>query len=208
MPTWRTQLELVSDAEFLESDFYHQYRDLLNSIELDQALRENNFTVNFMLHPKFVKYERYFQSSSSRINIVRQQDVSIDVELKSSALTITDYSSIMWDALYYNIPVYLFQFDQADYLTRQGSYLDMNRDLGELVVMNAATLVKKLSGFMKSGESVDIAGYQDRYFAYHDYENSARIHQAIENWEQDFHFETSLQRFLKRSSGKEAANVG
>lgn len=196
MPTWRVQLELLSDEEFLKSDFYQGYSKLLHSEKIKSILHENGYELHFMMHPKFVKFEKYFQSTDDSIKVLHQSEVPIDKELKSSQLVITDYSSIMWDALYYGIPVLLFQFDQEEYLELQGSYLDFDSDLSGIILKDPNVLLERLAGYMRNEETVELTKYQKKYFAYRDKHNSQRIYEAATSWEERFEF-----RSLYRKAG-------
>lgn len=188
MPTWRVQLELLSDEEFLKSEFYQAYYDLLHSTRIKKILHDNGYQLNFMMHPKFVRYEKYFNSDDSSIQVLHQSDVPLDQELKTSEVIVTDYSSIMWDALYYGGQALLFQFDQAEYLETQGSYLDFQTDLSQIVVKDSQTLLDRIEVLLHGQQKVELASYQQRYFAYSDQNNSQRINDSITEWENRFNF--------------------
>lgn len=196
MPTWRVQIELLSDEEFLASDFYQAYSKLLHSTKIKKVLYDNDYTLHFMMHPKFVRFEKYFRSNDQRIKMMHQSDISIDKELKSSELVITDYSSIMWDSLYYGHPVLLFQFDQAEYLRLQGSYFDFNKDFRNLIVKRSDTLLNKLDKFISGEEQVELQEYRDKYFAYIDKNNSQRINEAVNTWEKKYQFKSLFSKLF------------
>ncbi len=202
MPTWRVNLELSQEESFLKSNFYLEYRKLIFSDSLIKALEDSGYIIHFMLHPKFVQFEKYFDSSSSRIQVISQNDAEIINELRSSQLVITDYSSILWDALYYNIPGILFQFDQEDYLNLQGSYLDLKKELNELIIYSMDDLIDFIILFIKdegNNSKVDaILEKKDYYFKYHDQKNAIRIQNAISLWEKDFIFESLYQKLFKK----------
>lgn len=202
MPTWRIQLELLSDKDFLKSTFYQVYSKFLNSNILEYILKNNNYSIHFMLHPKFIRFEKYFVSENSNIEILYQKDMSIDKEIKTSSLIITDYSSITWDALYYDIPVVLFQFDQEDYLKLQGSYLDLKKELNELIIYSMDDLIDFIILFIKDeGNNSKVGAILEKkeyYFKYHDQQNAIRIQNAIDLWEKDFIFENLYQKILKK----------
>ena len=202
MPTWRVNLELSQEESFLKSNFYLEYRKLIFSDSLIKVLEDSGYIIHFMLHPKFVQFEKYFDSSSSRIQVISQNDAEIINELRSSQLVITDYSSILWDALYYNIPGILFQFDQEDYLNLQGSYLDLKKELNELIIYSMDDLIDFIILFIKdegNNSKVDaILEKKDYYFKYHDQKNAIRIQNAISLWEKDFIFESLYQKLFKK----------
>ena len=197
MPTWRTHLELLSHESFLESDFYREYHKLIHSKSLEKILREYDYSLYFMMHPKFIQFERYFTSDSECIKVLYQNEHPLDKELRTSELVITDYSSIMWDALYYDIPTLLFQFDQQEYLNLQGSYLDIEKDLSKIVVHNGEDLLQKIEEYIVEKKAPNISNYRNKYFAYFDSENSKRIDEAVKNWEGKYQFVSPLKKFLK-----------
>lgn len=200
MPTWRTHLELLSHEEFLKSDFYKEYYNLIHSEILENILCKYDYSLHFMMHPKFIQFEKYFTSSSDHIKVLYQDEHSLDEELRSSELVITDYSSIMWDSLYYNIPTLLFQFDQKEYLKLQGSYLNMEKDLSKIVVLDVGSLLKTIKGFIVNNDLPEILSYHIKYFAFYDSENSKRIDEAVRSWEEEFQFTPFLKKLLRRKS--------
>ena len=198
MPTWRLQLEFLNEEQFLKSDFYQAYSKLLHSDKIKKILRESGYTLHFMMHPKFVRFEKYFQSDDDHIKVMQQSEISIDRELKSSELLVTDYSSITWDSLNYGIPVLLFQFDQEEYEELQGSYLDFNRDLTGLIVKNSSSLLDQIDKFFNDEEVVNVSSYQQQYFDYIDQHNSQRINRAVQRWEENYHYESLFKKIITK----------
>lgn len=199
MPTWRVKLELLSDAEFLESDFYRSYCNLLHSDRIKEILHKSGYQLHFMLHPKFVRFEKYFISDDENIVIVHQSEVPIDRELKTSELVITDYSSITWDALYYDCPALLFQFDQKEYLETQGSYLDFNTDLSDIIIKDSQALLDRIATFVRHTDTVNLSSLQQKYFGYTDKDNSKRINESIDRWEKSYQFKPMYRKHFTRS---------
>ncbi|WP_285122750.1 CDP-glycerol glycerophosphotransferase family protein, partial [Lactococcus petauri] len=161
-----------------------------------------DYSLHFMMHPKFIQFEKYFTSSSDHIKVLYQDEHPLDEELRSSELVITDYSSIMWDSLYYNIPTLLFQFDQKEYLNLQGSYLNMEKDLSKIVVLDADSLLQKIKAFIVKNDTPEIMSYHMKYFTFYDAENSKRIDEAVRSWEEEFQFIPLLKKLLRRKSKK------
>lgn len=199
MPTWRTQLELLSDEQFLQSKFYRSYCSLIHSDKIKHILHQNGYELHFMLHPKFVRFEKYFISDDESVKVVHQSEVPLDKELKTSELLITDYSSIVWDALYYGCPALLFQFDQEDYLQTQGSYLNFETDLKDIVIKDPHALLDRIAVFLRQKEAINLASFQHKYFAYTDQDNSKRIRDSIGQWESSYQFMPLYKRHFLRS---------
>ena len=200
MPTWRTQLEFLSHEEFLQSKFYKEYYNLIHSEFLENILCKYGYSLHFMMHPKFIQFEKYFMTNMEHIMVLYQNEHPLDEELRASQLVITDYSSIMWDSLYYNIPTLLFQFDQEEYLKLQGSYLNMEKDFSKIVVHDAGSLLRKIEAFIVENEKPELSSYREKYFAFYDTENSKRIDEAVLSWEEEHQFTPLLKNLLNRKT--------
>jgi CDP-glycerol glycerophosphotransferase len=104
--------------------------------------------------------------------------------IATSSLVVSDYSSILWDALYVDVPVILFQFDRAEHERLRGSYLDLRQRLfGPNVDTADATLdaleMAVADGFQLEGWADDRERWQERAFAYRDADNCARVVERI-----------------------------
>src|SRR5699024_5347779 len=108
MPTWRTWMEEVTEDYFIETEYYQQYYNLLNSSKLHLLLEKNDLELVFFLHPKFKRYIRSFQIDHNRIILKEFLDIKVNEEIMESSLMISDYSSVTWDMFYMNKPVLFF----------------------------------------------------------------------------------------------------
>lgn len=197
MPTWRTHLEFLSSEEFLSSDFYIEYSSILYSEKMNLILKKYSYSIHFMLHPKLEKFESFFRSPLDNVKILYQSEMPLDKEIKKSKIVITDYSSIIWDSLYYDIPIILFQFDQKHYLGTQGSYLNFNKDFEGFVVFDSMSLVKKIEEYILFENKVNLIEFQRKFFKYIDKKNSYRIHSAVKKWETSFEFNSIFHNYKK-----------
>lgn len=205
MPTWRIELESLNMEEFKKTRFYEEYSKLLRCAELVEALEKEKFTIHLMIHPKLLKFEKLFFSNKqikSQIKFKLYDKITIEREIKTSKLIITDYSSIVWDSLMYQTPVLLFQFDQEDYLKNQGAYLNFEEIFSNLIVKDTASLVEEILKFLTEYDyeimKESLEKYKKKYFLYTDKNNSDRVHKAIEKWESKFHFNSLIDIFIKR----------
>ncbi|GBD83241.1 CDP-glycerol glycerophosphotransferase family protein [Tetragenococcus halophilus] len=110
MPTWRKDLERVSDNVFIQSEFYKNYQALINDSRLKQLVEEENIELNFFLHNNFQKYRHLF--SSKFVNILKPDSTPIQNHLKNNGILITDYSSVGLDFSIQKKPVLYYQFDK------------------------------------------------------------------------------------------------
>ncbi len=173
-PTWRRTLDGVDDDVFVESDFFLNYQELLDSERLHTFLRRNDIEIRFYIHIKLKDKIRNFSSRSDRIHFTDMTYKPVNELLMEASLLITDYSSVAWDFHYLAKPVSFFQFDQEQYLRESGSFIDFNTQLFGNVSCDAESLVEDvILQFNKGsiGEST--------FFKYHDRNNSERIYQEL-----------------------------
>src|SRR5699024_8430333 len=156
MPTWRNWLEDVSDETFMESDYYLQYMELLQSKKLNKLLVEHDLILNFNIHPKFLPYISKFQINSKHIKVFQFGEARINELLMRSSLLITDYSSVAWDFYYLKKPVAFFQFDYATYEELQGSYIDLKKDLFGERFTDADKLIEGIKAYIAKDFKLDV----------------------------------------------------
>ncbi|WP_183407764.1 bifunctional glycosyltransferase/CDP-glycerol:glycerophosphate glycerophosphotransferase [Nocardioides marmoriginsengisoli] len=138
-PTWRNwltrQLELGSQErelsdDFASSEFATSWLDLLGSAELARAAADLGLTIAFLPHPNL-------REALSAVDLpagVEPFTFEGDVQelFARSAVLVTDYSSMAFNAAYLDIPVVYFQFDRDRVLAGEhvGSrgYYDYERD--------------------------------------------------------------------------------
>ncbi len=148
MPTWRNWLEDMPEDEFLKTEYFERYHELISSNALNSFLKESNLIIRFLLHPKIAHYLTNFASVQSNIMIADAQCFSIRDLLQRSKILITDYSSVAWDFVYLKKPVVFYQFDQDEYKKYQGAYLDFSNDMPGIVAQNERDLVLSLRSLM------------------------------------------------------------
>lgn len=185
MPTWRSWMDGIPEEEFVESDYYKQYRKLLESKELNSILEKNNITLHFLLHPKFIDYSDKFTIAGDRIQTHQFGEIKINEMLMESNLLITDYSSVSWEFFYMKKPVLFFQFDQDDYDRYQGSYIDLKTGLFGDSANNVDELLKYVKEYVNNDfkEKPEFAVLRNKYFKYVDHNNSKRTFEAISKFE-------------------------
>lgn len=123
MPTWRNWLGRETNSvgqkvDFLETDYFKYWNSFLNDRDLQKYIEDNNIKILFYPHINMQKYLSYFKTNSKNIKIL---DLSTPIQevLKSSALLITDYSSVYMDFGYMRKEVLYYQFDLLEYRKKQ-----------------------------------------------------------------------------------------
>ena len=194
MPTWREYLsyrnEISKDRidevtkEFLDSDYYSNYNELLNSAEFIDYLDQNDMRCVFFLHQNAQVYSEYFHSSSDRITIGLMNDYDIQTLLKEAAVLITDYSSVCYDFAYMHKPVLYYQFDKETFEEKQyapGKNYSYEENGFGSICYRLNELISELRKLNDNSYKMDekYAVRVDDYFAFFDRENCKRIFEAI-----------------------------
>jgi len=185
MPTWRSWMDGIQEKEFIKSNYFKHYKELLESKELNNILTKNNITLHFMLHPKFSEYSDKFVIHGNRIKVHRFGDVKINEMLMESSLLITDYSSVSFEFFYMKKPIIFYQFDREDYERYQGTYLDFDKDLFGDSVFDLDNLLKLINYYIHNNyqENTKYICLRSKYFKYVDRNNSKRTFEAVREYE-------------------------
>lgn len=184
MPTWRSWLEEVGNAEFVKSDYYRNYSSLLKNPQLTQLLEQKNIKLLFYLHPKFAAYIQNFNDQiSDRVICIPFGQEPLNELMMRCSMLVTDYSSVCWDVLYQNKPVIYYQFDYAQYDYVHGSYLDMTTELPGDRVEDTQALLTLLqdyaqNDFVQKAEHKEMA---KQFFRFRDNDNSKRIYKFLKS---------------------------
>ncbi|MCP2035421.1 CDP-glycerol glycerophosphotransferase (TagB/SpsB family) [Planomicrobium sp. HSC-17F08] len=130
MMTWREWLLESGTKEFEQSDYYVNTYGLLRHEGIQKLLEEQDMEVTVALHPFMQRFEKHFEEiSSERIRFVAFEELSISKAIEENDMLLTDITSVSWDFLYLNKPIIFYLFDQEDWETKRGIYLDLNKDL-------------------------------------------------------------------------------
>ncbi|MFB7141968.1 CDP-glycerol glycerophosphotransferase family protein [Gottfriedia sp. NPDC056225] len=181
MPTWRSWMDGIPEEEFIQSDYFKNYVELLTSSKLKQLLVERNITLNFFLHPKFMEHLHHFKATNDKINIYQFGEIKVNEFLMKSSMLITDYSSVAWEMYYQKKPTLFFQFDIDKYTKFQGSYLDMEKELFGERSLTVQDLIQQIEKYVNRDfkEEEEYAEMRKKYFKYIDQNNSLRTFDYI-----------------------------
>mgnify|MGYP003292481547 CR=1 FL=1 len=117
-PSWRQNLvgalidgkRETKDDVFQESDFYKATNEFLNDPRLAKILEDNDLYLDFKNHPNFACYNHLFTTASDRIRIIEDR-----TNMDEYKLMITDYSSMVFDAVYISCPILYFVPDYEQF---------------------------------------------------------------------------------------------
>jgi CDP-glycerol glycerophosphotransferase (TagB/SpsB family) len=161
MPTWRNTLvgkplgkgnDRAFRDEFLRSEYLVSWKSLLGSDRLRQSLERHRFEAVFFPHANVEIYLEHFEVPPYMNSLAHDGSASIQDLFISSALLLTDFSSVAFEMAYLNRPVVYYQFDRdkvfnGGHLTRKG-YFDYERDGFGPVCLNEASVLASLDAIL------------------------------------------------------------
>lgn len=184
MPTWRLYLAQNPDTVFEKTTYYHYYQELLQDKTLHEFLKKNDLKLIFYLHHNMQKYVNLFSSACPNIEIVyKEEKYDIQELLKSSAIMITDYSSVQFDFAYMKKPVIYYQFDRKEFFEKQylkGEF-DVEQDGFGPVVVEKDQLVQELMQMWDKQFKMDSFYYRRmrEFYQMYDDKNCERVFSEI-----------------------------
>lgn len=183
MPTWRNWIMEVGTEQFLQTEYYQKYMEILGSKRLETMLKQYNAKMVFCMHPKFREFIGEFKTAGEHIQLFDYSNKPINQQIMEASMMVTDYSSVSWDMYYLGKPVIFYQFDYDRYMEYQGSYIDMTTDLFGDRVLTVDELMEQLEYYMANGyqEKKKFADMRDECLPYRDGKHCKRIDQAIQS---------------------------
>lgn len=123
-PTWRSNLAATLDQttgkreanpHFESSDYYIFWNSLINDQALINAAKSRGFSIVFLVHPAFAQERDKFHSDYCEI----LDEYNYSEMFLSSAIMVTDYSSIHFDFALLEKPIIYIQFDKDEFFASQ-----------------------------------------------------------------------------------------
>ena len=194
MPTWRKYVvggvagrtnRRKPQSGFAQTRYAQAWGGFLRSTELRELALRFGYRVVFFPHANIEPYLEQFQLPS-HVETRTHRDGSIQRELGSASILITDYSSLAFDAAYLKRAVIYYQFDRAEFysgehLYSQG-YFDHRRDGFGPCCEDESALMGALRTLLEN-EALPESRYEARmeeFFPYRDGENCRRVVEAVE----------------------------
>ncbi len=190
MPTWRNWLreknKLSENTNFKETDYYKYWNSLLNNQKLINYIEKNNIEILFYPHINMRRFLKFFNTNSKNIKIL---DTTTDIQtiLKSSALMVTDYSSVFMDFAYMGKPTIYYQFDQEEFRKRHltEGYFSYENDAFGPIIKLEKNVVDQIIKYIEADFKIE-SKYVQRiniFFTVRDTNNCKRTYDAIKEIE-------------------------
>jgi CDP-glycerol glycerophosphotransferase (TagB/SpsB family) len=179
MPSWRRYLDQLSPSDFVKSNFYKVFNDLITDDELISYLKKEGYKVIFKPHRNLHKFIDAF---------TRHPDVEFDLNLENytetfntASLIVTDYSSIAFDIAYLKKPLIYYQFDNKYHFDVESAYFSYDDDGFGPVARTPDEIRNHIIDIVENNCVMDEV-YQkrvDEFFKYRDRNNSKRVYEEI-----------------------------
>lgn len=190
MPTWRQWFNINSiknsaeiDCNVGTSTYLNKWIELLNSPLMTDLIRNQNLEIIFYPHRQMQFFIDKFQNVKNDIIIASWRDYNIQDLLKSSAIMITDYSSVFFDMVYMKKPVIFYQFDEDEFRRYQYSkgYFDYHNNPFGNTFSTSNEVLKELKIYAKNKFKIseDFIKEHSRIFPFHDNRNSERLYNIL-----------------------------
>lgn len=191
IPTWRNSIRgcfipgttlSVYYKKFRETEYFKFYNSLINNERLLEAMRKNGYKGVFCCHPIFEKQSVDFDGND--VFEINRGFVDYQSQFESSALMVTDYSSVYFDFGYIKKPVIYSQFDKEDFFkghTYDKGYFSYEEDGFGPVCTNLEQTVDEIIRSIENGCKLTEEYEQriNRFYAFSDANNCKRILDAV-----------------------------
>lgn len=183
MPTWRHDLYLYSEREFVKSSYFQNWQGLLMDPGFHELLEKYHFQAVFYPHHQMQKFLHCFNSGSDHLVIASRYQYDVQELLIDTDILVTDFSSVFFDYAYMQKPMIYFQFDREDYRAknyRKGWFSYEEHGFGKVTETIGETL-RELEVILQNGCTMEPLYWkrQDRLFQFHDHDNCRRNYQSI-----------------------------
>ncbi|MBR1899538.1 MAG: CDP-glycerol glycerophosphotransferase family protein [Lachnospiraceae bacterium] len=193
LPTWRRSIyqsynestQSVYYSGFVKTEFYQFYNSLINDPRLLEIMRIHGYSGLFCLHP--IHKEQYVDFEGNDVFRINAGFVDYNQVFQDAALTVTDYSSVLFDFAYLRKPVIYTQFDKDAFFEGQiygEGYFDYDKDGFGPVCCDYESTVKALIEAVERDCAL-LPQYRERldsFFAYSDQRNCERIYKEIKGY--------------------------
>ena len=112
MPTWQRGLQNLSEAQFIETEYFKKIHELVNNTEVHTYLLKNRLKMYVLMHPQFEKFAGHFVNNNKLIKYVSTTEVEIPDLIANSLFLLTDFSSVAVDFLFQKKNVIFYQYNK------------------------------------------------------------------------------------------------
>lgn len=184
-PTWRNYIAMPASSknnakpynpDFIKTDYFKIYNELLSDKKLIQTAKENGYRIVYLLHPVISSQIKDYPQTSD-IKILSATDINYEKILTESSLMVTDYSGVQFDFAYMRKPIIYYHPPKLPPHYKEGGFFYDSMGFGE-ICLEHNNLVDVLCDYMNN-ECETKPFYkkrQDDFFAFSDLNSCERIY--------------------------------
>lgn len=191
-PSWRrniTNTNIVHatnmyNINFKKSDYFRIYNDLINDEKLIRFAKKNKYKIIYLIHPALSAQIDDFDKNEYVNIIAATSDMSYEKILTESSLMVTDYSGVQFDFAYMRKPLLYYHPEELPPHYDESIGYSYEKDAFGPLIHTHENIVNQLCEYMENNckmksEYVERA---NRFFAFDDFNNCARIFNAINDY--------------------------
>ncbi|QTN00806.1 hypothetical protein ERJ70_16870 [Sediminibacillus dalangtanensis] len=179
IPTWREWLKTEDD--FLESEYFCRYNNLLNNSRLRELLEQYDVKLNLYPHYRMQQFIDHFSGlACDRINVLKLGEKNVQDLIMENKLMITDFSSVSFDFNFMAKPVIFYHFD-ADSFFRDGILRPIEETFLGDICRTEEQMVDAIEHYLADNFQEHSSVSEKKYliFSQVDQDNCKRIYQEI-----------------------------
>lgn len=190
-PTWRRNVTAGTNKKghrheysinFKDTEYYHIYNGLINNPTLLECAKETGYKIIYLVHPILSPQKGDF-TAPAEVTIMAgaDDDVSYERMMCESSLMLTDHSGIQFDFAYMRKPLVYYHPDTLPPQYDAGG-MDYETQAFGPVCVNEDEVVNALCNAMRNKCIMEEVYREraDRFFAFNDHNNCARIYEAVQ----------------------------
>jgi len=185
MPTWRNWIK-SENLKIEDTEYFKNIIGLLTDEKLNDFLKKQGIILNLYIHQLMHDYLGNFGNIGLGENVkLLSKDAEITKELMKAKILITDYSSVAYDFYYLNKPIIFFQFDKEEYMSKVGSYVDLDNELFGKGAYTVDECVKDIIEISDNNFKYDeqtekkSENLKEKFLKYTDKDNCKRVYELI-----------------------------
>lgn len=195
-PTWRNYIAMPASSknnakpynpDFIKTDYFKIYNELLSDTRLIQCAKEHGYTIIYLLHPVISAQIRDYPQTSD-VKILPATDVNYEKILTESSLMVTDYSGVQFDFAYMRKPVIYYHPPKLPPHYKEGGFFYDTMGFGEICTEHT-NLVQVLCNYMQNEckTKPHYKARQDDFFAFSDLNSCERIYNDMLEYQNSKH---------------------
>ncbi len=185
MPTFRKWLRDIgrlrdADNVFKKTQYYKEWNSFLNDKRISEAIDAHDAEILFFPHKEMQKMMGDFSAKNKHIHIGKAGEYDVQSLLRNASVLITDYSSVLFDFVYMNKPVVMFQFDQVEFSSKHYRSSGKPYPFGD-IFLDKESLVDEVIATIERNYSIKEQYKKDaeNFYKYRDKRNCERVYKLI-----------------------------